>query len=99
MEKENIYIEAIKVFGKEVQLLKAVEEMAELTQAIVKLRINKNDYSKERLTSSVIEELADVIIMVNQLSLMFDRNELGNKINAKLTRLKKIIQEAKDGIY
>lgn len=81
-------------YGENHQMLKAVEEMAELTRAIVRFEVNESaDYME---WESYVEELADVMIMIEQLVhclvhshgsngailfRMFNRN-----VNAKLDR-------------
>jgi NTP pyrophosphatase (non-canonical NTP hydrolase) len=85
-------------YGEEHQMLKAVEEMAELTQAILKLRnyeISYHDYLKE---------LADVTIMIGQLKYINYKSGnhglLGTYINEKLDRqLKRMESENDDRIY
>ena len=64
MEKENIFKEAVNKFGVENQLLKLVEEMAELTQAIIKRRLNPDE---PKHFNSLIEEMVDVYIVWEQL--------------------------------
>lgn len=54
-------------YGLEHQMLKAVEEMAELTQQIAKRM------SKQYSLNAYAEELADVVIMVEQLEHLFTR--------------------------
>lgn len=65
-DKESIYRAAISVWGKDAQENQAIEEMAELIQAINKMR---RQPSPEHL-DSLKEELADVQIMLDQLRLI-----------------------------
>jgi NTP pyrophosphatase (non-canonical NTP hydrolase) len=76
-------------YGEEHQMLKAVEEMAELTQAIMKYLDNPAEWD------SLIDELADVNIMIEQLNhIVSKRNEPGydalldmyHRITMKLNR-------------
>lgn len=62
MKRELIYIEAISTYGTRTQQLVAIEEMAELMQAIVKC--------DRGITNNIAEEVADVEIMLEQLKLM-----------------------------
>lgn len=57
--------EAIRHYGKQNQIDKAIEEMGELIQALIKNRQNVDN------VENVIEEIADVEIMMQQLCLMF----------------------------
>lgn len=58
----------IKHYGSANQMEKSIEEMAELTQALVKFDSNPCIDTQRH----VVEEIADVIIMMCQLSLIFD---------------------------
>jgi len=97
LKKENIdkiklYRKAIKTWGYASQLLMAVEEMAELTQAISHLLRDRN-YAE----SEVIEELADVEVMCEQLRIIIDKDEKIDKIKEeKLIRLAEILENNND---
>lgn len=80
----------IEAFGKEAQMIVAVEELAELQKEIIKkLRQKKGNIF------SLVEEMADVEIMIDQLKVMFNigDKELATeriyKINRTLEKLKK----------
>lgn len=61
-------IRAINRFGKRHQLSVAQEELAELIQAISKYnRSLDNQFDKEKAKRMIIEEMADVTIMMAQL--------------------------------
>lgn len=63
-----IGIRAINRFGKRHQLSIAQEELAELIQAISKYnRSLDNQFDKEKAKQMIIEEMADVTIMMAQL--------------------------------
>ena len=67
---KRLLCEAIERWGDDRQLIKCCEEMAELTQAICK-RFDHgpgNDFDVE----AVVEELADVEIMLEQLRLILE---------------------------
>ena len=60
----------------------AIEEMAELTNALMKDR-------RGRVTlEDIITEVADVIIMMNQLSYILGRDKVQAEIERKIIRLK-----------
>lgn len=70
--------------GFENQLFKTVEELSELTTAIVQYY---NKGPGESRLRGVQEEIADVYIMLEQIRKQFmSREELDNWINYKLTR-------------
>lgn len=81
-EKTNdLLITAIQVFGHDHQIEKAIEECAELTNALIK-------YRHRRVAEyDVQEEIADVIIMMLQLKMMFGSNDIDTIIAKKLERL------------
>lgn len=76
---EEIYKQAIETYGKDAQLKMCIEEMAELTQAICKSFRGKDNLD------NIIEEIADVEIMLAQLGL--SKNEVCIKKAEKITRL------------
>ncbi|MBQ8870009.1 MAG: hypothetical protein IJ019_01375 [Alphaproteobacteria bacterium] len=63
----NIYKRALKTWGKEPQMLQVIEEMSELIKEILKNINRKKDNLAE-----IIEETADVEIMLNQLKSCYD---------------------------
>jgi NTP pyrophosphatase (non-canonical NTP hydrolase) len=65
MKSENIFKQAVDKFGVENQLLKLVEEMAELTQAIIKRRLNPDE---PKYLNNMLEEVADVNILLFQIT-------------------------------
>jgi NTP pyrophosphatase (non-canonical NTP hydrolase) len=79
-------------YGYAVQSDKIIEECAELTQAIMKLRWG---WSDDKL-NHVQEELADVLIMARQLRVMLGANDIDEIINHKLDRqIERIAEEDK----
>jgi len=81
--ESEIYNAAINFFGVESQLNMLSEEVGELLTAINKWR----RYGGCKEYNMVVEEIADVEIMLNQMKVIFDCN---NKdiYNKKLERLK-----------
>ena len=71
-EQREVLKLAIDIFGKNNQIDKAIEEMAELTQALLKFRHAPRPLSGSITTryNNVIEEIADVRIMTEQLIMM-----------------------------
>lgn len=72
-------------YGFENQKIKAIEEMSELILALCK-ELNHE-------TNNVEEEIADVIIMIEQLKLIYDNNNIDKHISYKLKRLKNRMEE------
>jgi predicted house-cleaning noncanonical NTP pyrophosphatase (MazG superfamily) len=63
--KDKDLIKIINHFGAEKQRLKAVEELAELQEVLIK------DINKGGFAPYILEEVADVWIMINQIKLMY----------------------------
>lgn len=76
---------AVKTFGVNSQEDVAIEEMSELTKAIIKNR----RYNTEETKANIVEEMADVWIMLLQLSIIhgFDNEIVDKKINRLKQRL------------
>ena len=84
MEKEEklLYEQAIKKWGESSQVNMAYEEMGELISAL-------NKFQRGRIgIDGVITEIADVQIMVEQLSVMFGTESVSLEKARKLRRLK-----------
>ncbi len=79
---ENI----IKKYGKNAQVLQSIEEMSELTKELIK-NINRGKNNKNEITM----EIADVIIMIMQLILIYDidTEQILGAIEYKLLREKR----------
>lgn len=85
MNKQELFQEAIKQYGGVSQITVAIEEMAELTKELVKhLR-----YGDTHPRDQIIDEVADVEIMLEQLVMLFkfERSEVEARKNFKLNRL------------
>lgn len=78
----DTYAVAVSVYGKQSQLIMAMEEMAELTKELSKnIRGTRN-------VPAISEEIADVEIMLEQLKIIFaNRAEVDRHRSEKLKRL------------
>lgn len=79
----TIFEKAIAVYGKSLQKQVAIEEMAELTKEICK------DFRGKGNKDNIIEEIADVDIMLRQLMIIYniEPSELHDAETNKLIRL------------
>ena len=82
-EQKQIMLKALKKYGVDAQDDIAIEEMSELTKAIIKNRRYKTFATLENL----YEELADVSIMLEQMMMSLDKDRVQVYINQKLERL------------
>lgn len=86
-KRQKLYKKALDLWGEDLQLMMVIEEMAELTKAISKCR-RKKVHAKILL----LEEIADVEIMLEQLRVMVDFDEEIDEIKVKkLMRLSNLI--------
>lgn len=82
VNKDLIYLELLEKYGVEKQLIQLIEECGELIQATTK-KLNNKEHN-------MAEELADVGIMLEQITLFLDLGDEVYKIrNEKLLRMKK----------
>lgn len=80
---ENTYEKAVEHFGKVPQMVKAIEEMGELSTEIA-----RNIIGVYLDDEKMIDEVADVTIMMKQLAIIFGEKAVEDRIEFKLTRLK-----------
>ena len=95
-KREGVYSQAIKCFGKEHQLVLALQELSELSKAITKYLLRNDIGETHELCNKLYNELADVDIMVEQIIFMFDAyKDVGKVKKEKVQRLKKRIKNEK----
>ncbi|MBQ6836414.1 MAG: hypothetical protein IJO47_05115 [Clostridia bacterium] len=83
-QRQVVYRKAIERFGPPNQMIKAIEEMSELTKVLAKILVMGGEVSLDEL----IEEVADVTIMMEQLRLIFNINdEVCEIMDSKIRRL------------
>ena len=101
-QEKSILQKAIETYGVNAQIDVAVEEMAELTKALVKDRRNCT-FSKDDLgilvkgRMSVYDGIADALIMLEQIKMIFDCEKDVEEIKGqKIQRLENRLQEAQN---
>lgn len=93
-EEIEILRKAINVYGADCQIDKAIEEMSELTKALLKFRYIEKDYEEQIVGDAVAEEMADVEIMVEQLRMIFRNNaKVQHYRKEKLERLERRLRD------
>lgn len=81
MELKEIYEKLIDKFGEKAQVIVAIEELSELQKALCKYLRGQTNFE------NIVEEIADVKIMLEQLELIFDCDLLVvNEMAKKLQR-------------
>lgn len=85
--------EIASYYGLEAQARQTMEECAELTQALNKYLRNvaggqpTQEHDMDKLISDIVEEIADVSIMLEQMKFLFDCNgEVPHVIQKKIER-------------
>ena len=86
--RKKMYKKALGKWGIQSQVMMFFEEISELTKAICK------NHRGEKNLGDILEELADVEIMLEQLKIIFIKDdELFKDVkNDKLKRLKEILE-------
>lgn len=85
----DIYHRALKTWGKDAQMLQVIEEMSELIKEILK-NVNRG---KDNI-SEIIEETADVEIMLEQLKCCYNINtQVADYKKQKLLKIAKRLDE------
>lgn len=90
-EEVKIVKKAIDHYGADMQETVAMEELAELIKEISKIKRNESGISE------LSEEIADALIMIYQLIIIFGNiDRVREQMSVKLERLEKRIEAAKD---
>ena len=91
-QKRALYERAIRTYGAQAQIFKAVEELGELASAVGRYEAASINGEGERLPGllkNVAEEIADVRITLEQLCMIYEIEiEAGGWEWSKLARLK-----------
>ena len=100
-EKETIFQDAIDTFGEEYQIRKAIEELLELATALSHYcdehrDENKNPLFQEDIGRMVASELADVMVITEELKILFNDQDIEGEYNRKIARLRERIKRKWD---
>lgn len=99
MKMDDVCMEALSTFGEDAQVLKALEETGELTAALsryhnrLQLRPLRPSF---RLREQLAQEIADVTIMLHQMTLLCGPEIVEACKKQKLERLEEIIKGEKN---
>ena len=86
MQMEQLYRATLDKWGEDAQYDQAVEECAELIAALKHFRRGKVE------RQAVIDELADVTLMLGQLTWMFGTERVEESVQKKLEKLSKLLK-------
>lgn len=91
---KEIFEKAILIYGQTAQEDVAIEEMSELIKAICKMR-RAGVNEKPAATDAIVDEIADVSIMMEQLCMMYECfDAVENRRRYKVRRLENRLKEA-----
>lgn len=95
---DKVFKQCIHTYGADPQIDMMIEEMSELTKALLKWRRSrKNVTNLKKTTEDIIDELADVKIMVRQMELLFGcEKEVEERIDFKVEWQKKRLENRGD---
>lgn len=83
MNNEQIYRQALSIYGRDNQIAQLNEEMSELSVALSKVRRGRKEY-----IPNVAEEIGDVLVLLEQMILYFDcRADVEKWVEQKTARL------------
>jgi len=85
---QKICLQAVQYFGKTSRKQLAQEECAELIQALSK--------DLRGLDHNVEEEIADVLIMIEQIKCIYDVDKIEKYREEKINRLNKLMENQED---
>lgn len=86
-EEEEILSMAMKKYGLDSQIGMVMEECGELLTAL-------NQYKRGRIDKKrVAEEIADVIILMSQMSMVFGERDVKKNIDEKMWNFKQTLSE------
>lgn len=90
---------AIDTYGDKSQIDKSIEEMTELTKALLKHRYIQKPHQRDILEDAVAEEMADVMIMLEQLRMIYRNDDrIAHYRQEKMDRLARLLAKGeRDG--
>ena len=84
---------AIDSYGRVNQVIKTVEELSELSQALCKILTSKFTDDNSEIFENIFEEMADVEIMLEQCKIMFQCDkEVNEWKQEKIKRLERRLE-------
>jgi NTP pyrophosphatase (non-canonical NTP hydrolase) len=87
MRYRDIYMKTIDKWGEEAQYDQMIEECAELIATL-------QHFARGKVKQDVVvDELADVFLMVGQLTYMFGEDKVHAAVGNKITKLKLLLEE------
>lgn len=95
MERKEILERAIHTYGIHAQVDMCLEEMSELSKALLKMRRSGGDIADK--LDNIREEIADVQIMIDQMKMIYGEELIEKIERLKLARLENRLASEVDG--
>lgn len=97
-KQKMILLRAIDQYGKEQQIDKTIEELAELTKALSKykqslVKHKTHGHRKVEIIKNIAEESCDVLLMLHQINIIFKFNESFNASEYWTEKIGKLEEE------
>lgn len=92
-EREKSYKLFVDTWGVDAQMMMCVEEMSELTKAICKYSRFDKENASDEIKYNLLEEIADVINMAEQMRFIFGKEKIDAIRDAKIERCINTINE------
>lgn len=88
LNKDQLHVleNAIVRWGRNNQINKIQEELLELSLVLNQLKCPTKD--TEEMEFKLYDELADVVIMMEQAKILFDSDRISERVNHKILKLK-----------
>ena len=91
MNRTEILQKAVDTYGRRMQEDICIEEMSELTKALIKCcRVKQEHEESETAEENVLEEIADVQIMLDQMRIIY--GDTSEQEEFKVNRLKERLE-------
>jgi NTP pyrophosphatase (non-canonical NTP hydrolase) len=88
---DSILNKAIETWGVDAQCEMVIEECIELALALQKMKRTRGNVQDK--LNAVIDEIADVKIMITQAQKIFNQNAINERVDFKMKRLEERINE------
>lgn len=90
IDRDEVLRSAVEVWGEDLQIDIAIEELSELTTELARRQRGRDSYS------AIVEEIADVQLCLDQLKLMYNRESVEMAEQSKVERLKQRVEADRD---
>jgi NTP pyrophosphatase (non-canonical NTP hydrolase) len=90
MNEEELLLELEQRNGWNFNHMKAIEELAELSEVLIK-KLNKNGGPKEPSDRSIVEEIGDVLLRLRILEFYYGKDAIKERMDFKLSKFAEIL--------